>query len=64
MIPYQQLHFVLGVVNDKDINKMLALLPKDAEYYFCKANIPRGLNACLLKEEAKNIIYTENAIPV
>ena len=53
MIPYQQLHFVLGVVNDKDINKMLALLPKDAEYYFCKANIPRGLNACLLKEEAK-----------
>ena len=42
---YRFLHFVLGVVNDKDISGMLALLPKDAEYYFCKADIPRGLNS-------------------
>lgn len=53
LIPYQKLHFVLGVVNDKDIDKMLALLPKDAAYYFCKANIPRGLQAGILKTKAK-----------
>ncbi len=49
---YDNLHFVLGMVNDKDISKVLKLLPKDAQYYFCKANIPRGLNADILKEEA------------
>lgn len=42
-IPHGKLHFVLGVVNDKDITKILKLLPKTAKYYFCKANIPRGL---------------------
>ncbi len=52
-ISYKKLHFVLGLVNDKDIDKMLVLLPKDAEYYFCKANIPRGLKANQLKKEAK-----------
>lgn len=49
---YNKLHFVLGMVNDKDISKALELLPKDAQYYFCKANIPRGLSADILKEEA------------
>ncbi|MDX1941220.1 MAG: folylpolyglutamate synthase/dihydrofolate synthase family protein [Saprospiraceae bacterium] len=51
-INYQNLHFVLGVVSDKDISKMLELLPKDARYYFAKANIPRGLNAKELQEKA------------
>jgi len=41
---YKTLHFVLGVVNDKDLTKILKLLPKDATYYFCKATIPRALN--------------------
>ena len=49
---YQKLHFVLGVVSDKDITKMLDLLPKDARYYFAKANIPRGMEAATLKEKA------------
>lgn len=40
---YKKLHFILGFVNDKDIIKLLKLLPKDAAYYFCKANIPRAL---------------------
>ncbi len=40
-----KLHIVFGVVNDKSIDKVLALLPKDAQYYFCKANIPRALEA-------------------
>ena len=43
--PHKQLHFVLGMLKDKDLNKILALLPKDAKYYFCNANIPRALSA-------------------
>lgn len=50
---FDQLHFVIGMVNDKDISNVLALLPKDAKYYFCKADIPRGLDASLLQSAAK-----------
>ena len=49
---YNKLHFVLSVVNDKDIDGILQLLPKEAEYYFCKADIPRGLSADILAEKA------------
>lgn len=42
---WSKLHMVIGVVKDKDIQTMLDLLPKEARYYFCKANIPRGLDA-------------------
>lgn len=51
-LSYNHLHFVLGMVNDKDISKVLSLLPKNATYYFCKANIPRGLDAALLRDQA------------
>ena len=44
-VPHQHLHFVLGVVNDKDVAKVLALLPRAATYYFCQADIPRALPA-------------------
>ena len=47
-----KLHFVLGMVNDKDIDSVLQLLPHGAEYYFCKADIPRGLDAHILAEKA------------
>lgn len=43
--PHRELHIVLGVVNDKNLDEMMKLLPKDARYYFCKANIPRALPA-------------------
>jgi dihydrofolate synthase/folylpolyglutamate synthase len=52
--PYEHLHFILGMVNDKDSSKVLSLLPKKATYYFCKPDIPRGLPASLLKEQAEN----------
>lgn len=51
---FNQLHFVLGMVSDKDISKVLKLLPKDAIYYFCKADIPRGMDA----EDLKNLATT------
>jgi len=52
-VPYRKLHVVLGMVSDKDISKMLSMLPKEADYYFCKANIPRGLAADILMREAE-----------
>ena len=50
---YKNLHFVYGTVGDKDISKNLKLLPKDAIYYFCKAGIPRALDAQELKIQAE-----------
>lgn len=49
---YNQLHFVLGVVNDKKLDDILILLPKNAKYYFCQPNISRGLAAAVLQEKA------------
>ncbi|MEO8252865.1 MAG: folylpolyglutamate synthase/dihydrofolate synthase family protein [Flavobacterium sp.] len=49
---FNQLHIVLGVVNDKDLDEVLPLFPKNAIYYFCKPNIPRGLDAAILAEKA------------
>ena len=40
---YRQLHIIIGMVNDKDVSGVLALLPKDATYYFTKASVKRAL---------------------
>lgn len=50
--PESQLHMVIGMVADKDIAKVLLLLPKDAKYYFCQAQIPRALDAEVLCKQA------------
>lgn len=52
-IEFTHLHIVYGTVSDKDIRPVLALLPNKATYYFCKADIPRGLEADKLKEQAQ-----------
>jgi len=49
---YERLHIVFGMVKDKDISAVLALMPKNAIYYFTQANIPRALDANLLAEQA------------
>jgi dihydrofolate synthase/folylpolyglutamate synthase len=49
---FDTLHIVLGVVNDKDLDEILPLFPSGANYYFCKPNIPRGLDQTILKEKA------------
>ncbi|MFN3754540.1 bifunctional folylpolyglutamate synthase/dihydrofolate synthase [Flavobacterium sp.] len=51
---FDQLHIVLGVVNDKNLGDILPLFPKNAKYYFCKPNIPRGLEAEILATKASN----------
>lgn len=50
---YSQLHFVIGMVKDKDVSKVLSLLPKDAVYYFCAPNLERAKSAESLRDEAR-----------
>jgi dihydrofolate synthase/folylpolyglutamate synthase len=57
---FDHLHIVLGVVNDKELDEVLPLFPKTATYYFCKPNIPRGLDATLLQQKALQFTLTGN----
>ncbi|UWY28737.1 bifunctional folylpolyglutamate synthase/dihydrofolate synthase [Flavobacterium sp. TR2] len=50
---YEKLHIVLGVVNDKDLDSILPLFPKEAHYYFCHPNSSRALPAETLKNAAE-----------
>jgi dihydrofolate synthase/folylpolyglutamate synthase len=49
---HHDLHIILGMVKDKEIDTVLSLLPHSANYYFTQANIPRALPAATLKEKA------------
>ena len=49
---FERLFIVLGVVQDKELDKVLPLFPKNARYLFAKADIPRGLDAQILQEKA------------
>ena len=49
---FKNLHIVLGVVNDKKLEDLLPLFPKYANYYFCKPEIPRGLDKHTLELKA------------
>ena len=53
MTDHHELHIILGMVNDKEIDKVLELLPKTAHYYFTQAQIPRALAAEALQEKAR-----------
>ncbi len=48
---FDKLFMVFGVVNDKDIDSILPYLPKKAEYFVAKPNVPRGLEAVILKDK-------------
>lgn len=52
LTPYKNLHFVFGVVKDKELDAVLSLLPQNAYYYFCKADIPRAMEAEILMNQA------------
>ncbi len=53
-LSWRQLHIILGFVNDKELPDILALFPKNAKYYFAKANVPRGLDATQLQRQSEN----------
>lgn len=48
-------HFIIGMVKDKDVDKVLALFPGDAAYYFTNAHIPRALPHAALKNKAAEL---------
>jgi dihydrofolate synthase/folylpolyglutamate synthase len=51
--PFKNLHIVFGMVNDKEPDKVLSILPRNARFYFTKANIPRALNESILANAAR-----------
>jgi len=52
-LKFEKCHFVLGMVNDKEVNTVLGILPKNAFYYFCQPNIPRAMGVDELKSIAE-----------
>ena len=48
---YSHLHIVFGVVNDKDLSSILDIMPKKATYYFCKPDVPRGMEVHILQKK-------------
>ena len=52
-IQFNNLHFIIGLVNDKNIDSVLSILPKNAYYYFCQADVPRAMNKTDLQTESK-----------
>lgn len=62
--PHEKLHFIIGMVNDKDIDSVLGILPKEAEYYFTQASVQRALSAESLAIKAgkvglKGVVITD-----
>jgi dihydrofolate synthase/folylpolyglutamate synthase len=51
---FEKLHFVFGVVSDKDVAHILTLLPSEGRYYFTRADIPRAMDENELKQKAEN----------
>jgi dihydrofolate synthase/folylpolyglutamate synthase len=60
---YAKLWMVIGMVNDKDISKVLDLLPKEATYIFCQANIPRAMDANELERKGNEKGLIGQVIP-
>jgi len=52
LVNHQQMHIVFGMVKDKDIDSVLALLPTQATYYFTQAQIERAIDATELQQKA------------
>lgn len=55
---FHKLHMVFGMVSDKNTIDILSLLPKNARYYFCRPDIPRGLDEHILMESAISVGLT------
>ena len=62
-LSFQKIHVVIGMVNDKDHSQVLSLLPKEAEYYFVQADIPRALPKEDLQAKASGFMLKGNCYP-
>lgn len=61
--PCRKLHMVWGMINDKDPQKYLNLLPKDVDYYFCAPSIPRKMPVETLAQNARDVGLKGNVYP-
>ena len=50
--PCHTMRIVFGMVSDKDVTTILAMLPKDAVYYFTQASVKRALSADDMRQKA------------
>lgn len=62
-LSFHKLHIVIGMVNDKDHSQVLSLLPKEAEYYFVQADIPRALPKEELQAKASDFMLKGYCYP-
>jgi dihydrofolate synthase/folylpolyglutamate synthase len=62
-LSFNKLRIVIGMVNDKDHSQVLSLLPKEAEYYFVQADIPRALPKEELQAKASEFMLKGNCYP-
>ncbi|MBC7425035.1 MAG: bifunctional folylpolyglutamate synthase/dihydrofolate synthase [Bacteroidia bacterium] len=58
---FDKLHIIFGMVSDKDRTPVLNILPKNAQYYFCKPALPRALDAEILRTEAEGFDLKGNS---
>lgn len=63
LLSYKKLHIVMGIVKGKEPEAVLAIMPKEATYYFCEAKIPRAEQAQALAEQAKKFGLQGHVIP-
>ena len=54
LINSNKIHFVLGFVNDKNLDSIVDLFPESSNYYFARPNIERGLDELELQELFNN----------
>ena len=63
LVNCEKMHIVFGMVDDKDINTVLNMLPKTAKYYFTKATTKRALNEDVVKAKAQEHGLVGEAYP-
>lgn len=64
---FNKLYMVFGVVNDKDLESIIPFLPKSAEYFVAKPDVPRGLDAMTLKDKLEKegfVVKAFDSIPL
>ncbi|MBN1463724.1 MAG: bifunctional folylpolyglutamate synthase/dihydrofolate synthase [Paludibacteraceae bacterium] len=62
-IKFRNLHIIIGFVEDKKIDGILTMLPKDAKYYITQASVPRALNCNVLHTRCSEVGLVGNAYP-
>lgn len=61
---YKTLRIIIGMVNDKDIDGVLSMLPTEAEYYFTQASVARALNHEMLRQKAESHNLNGRSFPI